>query len=154
MEIYNIIDEIELLLKEGKKVPFSSGKVLVESHILLDRLDRIRAILPEELYKAKELLEDKDRIVKEACDEAEQYVEESKDRAARLVDNNEITKNAMNMSEDIINKAEETAYQIRKDANEYADGVLCHIEVVLKKGLEAIEQGHEEINRAINDREV
>jgi len=42
-------------------------------------------------------------------------------------------------------RAEEMAREIRRDVNEYADGVLSHMEIVLKKGLEAISQGKQEI---------
>jgi hypothetical protein len=151
MEIYRILDELELMIKDSKKVPLSSGKVMVESHRFLDRLDRIRAILPEELETARLIIAEKDRIVKDAFAQADEYVEQSRDQVARLVDDNEITKNAMQMGEEIVAKAEQMAREIRQDANEYADGVLTHMEIVLKKGLEAISQGKEEIQEAANE---
>ncbi|HCF70572.1 MAG TPA: ATPase, partial [Syntrophomonas sp.] len=91
MEIFRILDELEMMIKDSKKMPFSNGKAMIESHRFLDRLDRIRAILPEELETAKILINQKDKIVTEACAEAEKYVEQSKDKAARMVDDNEIT---------------------------------------------------------------
>lgn len=149
MEIYRVLDEMELLLKESKKVPFSNGKVIVETHKFLDRLDRIRAILPEELETAKLVLNEKERIVREACDEAEQYFEMSKDRVARMVDENEITQQAMKVAEEIVSKAEEVAIEIRRDANEYAEGVLAHMEIVLRRGLEAVSRGKDDIKQAL-----
>jgi hypothetical protein len=44
-------------------------------------------------------------------------MEVPKTRFARLVDENEITKNAMRMAEEIIAKAEQVAKDIRKDAD-------------------------------------
>ncbi|MDD2510127.1 MAG: ATPase [Syntrophomonas sp.] len=143
MEIFRILDEMEQMVKNSKKVPLMSGKVLVESHRFLDRLDRMRAILPEDLETARILLAEKERIVKEACAEAETVMEHSRDRVARMVDDNEITRNAMKMAEDIIAKAEQVANEIRRDADEYADGLLSHMEIVLKKGLDAVQQGKE-----------
>ena len=70
MEIFRILDEMELLLKGSKKMPFTGGKSLVETNRFLDRVDRIRAILPEELETAKQLISEKDRIVNEAFSEA------------------------------------------------------------------------------------
>lgn len=149
MEIYRVLDELELILKSSKKVPLSSGKVIVEPHRILDRLDRIRAILPEELETAKLVITEKERIVKEACDEAEQYVEMSKDKVARMVDENEITQQAMRVAEEIVAKAEEVAVEIRRDANEYAEGVLAHMEIVLRRGLDAVSAGREDIKQAL-----
>lgn len=145
MEIFRILDELEFLLKEGKKMPFAGGKYLVDVNRCLDRLDRVRAILPEELEQARSILTEKDKIYNEACAQAEEYVQQSKSRIAQMVDDNEITKNAMGIAEEIVVKAEETAAQIRRDADEYADGVLKHMEMVLKKGLETVIQGREDL---------
>lgn len=151
MEIFRILDELELMIKDSKKVPFSSGKAMIESNRFLDRLDRIRAILPEELETARRVINDKDRIVNDACAEAEKFVEQSRDRAARMLDDNEITKNAMSVAEEIVNKAEQVAQEIRRDANEYAEGVLSHMEIVLRRGLEAVVQGKEDINKDLSE---
>ena len=78
-------------------------------------------------------MSEKERIVQEACAQADEYMEQSKDHVARMVDDNEITRNAMQMGEEIIARAEETAQEIHRDINEYADGVLSHMEIVLKK---------------------
>ena len=145
MEIFRILDELELMIKDSKKVPLSNGKVMIESYRFLDRVDRLRAILPEELETARLIMSEKERIVKEACAQADEYLEQSKEHVARMVDDNEITKNAMQMGEEIIARAEEMAREIRRDVNEYADGVLSHMEIVLKKGLEAISEGKQDI---------
>jgi hypothetical protein len=145
MEIFKILDELEVLVKESKKMPFSNTKVVVESDILLDRVDRLRAVLPEELETARLIISEKQRIIKEACGQADEYLEQSRDRVARMMDDSEITKNALRMSEEILAKAEEIAREIRTEANQYAENVLGHMEIVLRKGLENITKGKEEI---------
>lgn len=149
MEIFRILDEMELMIKNSKRVPLSNGKAIIEAHIFLDRLDRIRAVLPEELDEARLLLSEKDRIVQKACAEAGEYLEDTKSQVARMIDESEITKNAMSLAEDIVSKAEQVANEIRRDANEYADGVLSHMEIVLNKGLDAIRRGRDDIQDAL-----
>lgn len=151
MEIFRILDEMEIMLKGSRKMPMSGGKCLIEVNRFLDRVDRIRAILPEELETAKLLLDERDRIVNEACAEASQYVELSKNEAARMVDDNEITRNAMNVAQEIIAKGERVSQQIRKDAEEYADGVLGHMEFVLRKGLDTVVQGRDQLKLEMED---
>lgn len=151
MEIFRILDEMELLLKGSKKLPLTGGKSLVETNRFLDRVDRIRAILPEELESARQLLSEKDRIVNEAFSEANQYVEQYRSEAARMVDDSEITRNAMSVAEEIIAKGERVSEQIRRDAEEYADGVLGHIEYVLRKGLDTVVQGRDQIRIQTED---
>jgi phage shock protein A len=149
MEIFHLLDEMELILKESKKLPLSGGKTMIESHRFFDCLDRLRAILPEELENARLITAEKERILREAYDEADLYLEQSRNKVARLIDNNEITQKSIKMAEEIIAKAERTAQEIRRDADEYADGVLSHMEIILKKGLEAISQGREELRDSI-----
>lgn len=144
MEIFRILDELEIMVKEGKKVPLS-GKTMIEPNLFLDRLDRIRAILPEELEHAQLIIEEKEKIKREAYTQAQEYIRESETRASRLLDENEITKNAMQIADEIVAKAEKIADEIRRDADEYAEGVLTHMEIVLRKGLEAVLQGKEEL---------
>ncbi len=151
MEIFRILDELELLLKESRKVPFSSGKTVVETNRFLDRLDRIRAILPEELETARIILSERERLYNEACSEAEKYVEQSRDQVARMMDNNEIVRNAREAAEDILARGENEARQLRVDANEYVDGLLSHMEIVLRKGLDAIMQGKDELKQVMKD---
>ncbi len=149
MEIYRILDDLESMVKDSKKLPLSSGKIIIDSNDFLDRVDRIRAIMPEELETARLVISEKERIIKEACSQADQYVDESKDKVARMVDDNEITRNAVKMAEDIVNRAEEVASDIRKEANEYAKQILTHVEMVLNRSLDTISQGKEELRREI-----
>jgi len=151
MEIFRILDELELLLKESKKIPFTSGKTVVETNRFLDRLDRIRAILPEELETARMVMNERERLYNEACSEAEKYVEQSKDQVARMIDDNEIMRSAKGAAQDILSKGETEACQMRRDANEYADGVLTHMEMVLRKGLDAVLQGKDEMQQLMKE---
>jgi vacuolar-type H+-ATPase subunit H len=151
MEIFRILDEMELLLKGSRKMPLSGGKSLVETNRFLDRVDRIRAILPEELETAKLLLADREKIVHDAFSEANQYVEKTRFEAARMVDDSEITRNAISVADDIIAQGEQVSEQIRRDAEEYADGVLSHIEFVLRKGLDTVIQGRDQIRMDLNN---
>jgi len=76
-------------------------------------------------------------------------MEESRNQAARMMDDNEITRNAMQMAEEIVAKAESVSRDIRRDADEYAEGVLNHLEIVLKRGLDVISQGKDEIRLSL-----
>jgi cell division septum initiation protein DivIVA len=139
------MDELEGVIKNGKAVPFSNGKIFVESDRVLEILDRLRATLPEELEGAKQIIANRENIVQSAYSEANDYVAASKDRAIKLVDENEITINAIQKGEAILENASKAAVDIRRDADAYADEVLTHIELVLKRGLEAVLQGKEQL---------
>ena len=90
MEFYEILDEMEDMLHEAIKVPIS-GKVLVDPQRLLEKVDQLRAVLPEELGEARSLLEEQQSVFAKAEEVAQQIIEESKYEAARIVENTEIT---------------------------------------------------------------
>ena len=68
-----------------------------------------------------------------------------------MVDDSEITRNAMSVAEEIIAQGEQVSEQIRRDAEEYADGVLSHIEYVLRKGLDTVIEGRDQIRMDLNN---
>lgn len=147
MEIIAILDEIEERIKESKKVPFS-GKTLIEPEYLLDKLDRIRAVLPEEIEAARLVINEQERIFEEATREAKGFVEDSMYQAARLVENDEITRQAKQVAEEIIAKGQSVALEIHESANEYADQVLGYLEQVLKDSLISVQKGRAEIKES------
>ncbi|NLO21218.1 MAG: hypothetical protein GX119_04375 [Syntrophomonadaceae bacterium] len=150
MEIFRVLDDMESMLKDGKKLPLSSGKNIIDSNDFLERIDRLRAILPEEIETARLVISEKERIIKEAYGQADQYVHESRHKVARMVDDNEITRNAVKMAEEIVQRAEEVAADLRRDANQYAEQILAHIEMVLNRSLDTIVSGQEELRQEID----
>lgn len=151
MEIFRVLDDMESMLKDSKKLPLSSGKNIVDSNDFMERIERLRIILPEELETARLVISEKDRIIKEAYSQADQYVDESRHKVARMVDDNEITRNAMKMAEEIVQRAEAVAADIRREANQYAEQILAHIETVLNRSLETVTSGKEELRREIDN---
>ena len=150
MEIFRVLDDMESMLKDGKKLPLSSGKNIIDSNDFLERIDRLRAILPEEIETARLVISEKEWIIKEAYGQADLYVHESRRKVARMVDDNEITRNAVQMAEEFVQRAEEVAADLRRDANQYAEQILAHIEMVLNRSLDTIVSGQEELRQEID----
>lgn len=151
MEIFRILDEMEMFLKQSKKVPFTGGQRLVDIDRFLDRVDRIRAVLPEELEASRILLAEKQDIIEGAQAEATQYMEESTSMVERLIDDNEIARRAQSRAEQIVTEAQDLARRNRREADEYADGVLTHVQLVLQKGLDAVISGKDELRRSSDE---
>jgi hypothetical protein len=154
--IFHLMDELESLIKGGKAVPFSSGKIFVESDRVLEVLDRLRAIIPEELETAKQIIANKENIMQSAYSEADEYLTNARERSSRMVDDNEITAEALQKSELLLERAQKMAEDVRVDADMYADEVLTHMEMVLKRGLDAVIAGKEQLRASVeyDDEEI
>ena len=65
MEIFTLLETIEDLLENSKKVPFSN-KSIVDKDEILDVIKEIRLKLPDDLKQAKWVKEERTRIIQEA----------------------------------------------------------------------------------------
>ena len=85
MAIEDILAQMDALLEEGARSPFSS-KVRVDAQQLQKCAEDIRLQLPAELVKAQEILSQKERILFLARQEATQATASARQEAAELTD--------------------------------------------------------------------
>ena len=79
MEIFTLLETIENLLENSKRLPFSNKNV-VDKDEILNVVREIRLKLPEELKQAKVIKEEHDRIISKANEEAAEIVKEAENR--------------------------------------------------------------------------
>lgn len=152
MELYKILDEMEEMIKSAPRIPLS-GKAIIDSEYFLEKVDRLRAILPGEVEEARSLLEEQQKMFAQASKAAQQIIDDSKYQAARIVENSEITKQAESVSREIIARAEQLAQEIRGEASQYAEDLLSYMERVLKEGLGSIQKGRSHLREIIKEEE-
>lgn len=145
MDIFKILEELEEIIQSSKKVPLT-GRILINEEVLLDFLDRIRTILPEEIHQAKWLSKERDRLIQEAREEAERILQETREEISWLVSESELTKQAQTAAEEIVSQAKRVAREIKSGATEYADEILRQLEENLNKSLSIVQKAREELN--------
>lgn len=145
MDIFIILDELEELVRNGKKVPIT-GKVMLSEEVMLDFLDRIRTILPEEMHQAKWLSKERERVIQEAREEAERIIGEAREQVSRLISESELVRQAQTASEEIVTQAKRLAKEIKNGATEYADEILSQLENSINQNLLVIRKAREELN--------
>lgn len=148
MDVLKLIDEIEDILEEGSTVPFSK-KVMVDSDEILDIIKEIRIRLPDEIKQAAWIKEEKQRILAEAQKDADNMLNEAEYRLEELIEHESITKAAKERAEEIINKAQGTAKEIRLGAMEYADSLLLETQEQLKDVIGMLNDNRKEL-RGVN----
>ncbi|HHW02921.1 MAG TPA: ATPase [Thermoanaerobacterales bacterium] len=146
MECYKIIEQIQELISSGSKIPFSN-KVVIDQTQMLDLIDELLRLLPDDLKKARRIIEERQQILIEAQREGEMVIKEAKSHIEKMVNQEEIVRLAKEKSEQILSYAKQTAREIRAGANNYADEVLGQMEQHLEKVLETVRKGREELNQ-------
>src|SRR5918997_4745065 len=64
-DVDTLIDELEILFTEARRVPFGRRLMIDEDHAL-DLVDRLRAAIPGAVHQAHRVLEEQERILNEA----------------------------------------------------------------------------------------
>jgi vacuolar-type H+-ATPase subunit H len=144
MDIGELLGKLEEIVNEGLAVPFSD-KVLVDREKVLQIVDSIRSILPEEIKQANWIKEERNRILIEAQKEAELMLKETEEHIKNMVEASEVTRRAYIQGEEIIENAKKNAREIRVGTKEYADNLLAELEEQLHKYIELIVKNREEI---------
>ncbi|MGB9880504.1 MAG: ATP synthase F0 subunit B, partial [Anaerolineae bacterium] len=116
MDILTLIDRLENLVNEGWRIPFTA-KTIVDENAFFDLIDQMRVSIPQEIKRANDLLQERERVLATAAQEAERIVEEAREKAARLVDEHEIVAAARAEAESIKAEARREAEDICRGAD-------------------------------------
>ena len=147
MTIEDILDELESLLVDASRVPFTNKRVLEEDDVVR-LLDDLREKLPISITEANQIMAERQRILEKAQEEAQKIIDKAKNYAAKLTDENVIAKQAQEHSNEIVIQAHKEASDLQNDAVVYADNVFKHLEEQIERTLEVVRQGHNELNNS------
>jgi dsDNA-specific endonuclease/ATPase MutS2 len=145
MKIEQLLDELDTLLDEGARVPFTH-KLIVEEEVLEHIVEELRRCLPQEIAEAKTIVAERQTILDEAQREAQHIMDQAKGYVSKLTDDNIITKQAQEQANELIQQARKTTKELQTEANKYAFDVLRQLEVNIEKALETIRQGRNSLH--------
>lgn len=144
MDIMGLIDRLEDVIANGRKVPLS-GSVIIQEQKIYEIIDELRTALPEELKQARWIIKERQEMIEEAEKEANRIIEENRQRAEAMVQDREIVKMAERKASEIIEAAQSREREIRLGAEDYADEMLANLEVNLGKLLTAVQRGRDRL---------
>ena len=136
MEIMEIIDMMEETIDKAPVVPLS-GKIVVDKEDLLDYIQEMRLVFPDEVKEAKWVKEERERIISEAEARADSMIKTAETKMLQMVDENEITKQAQEYANSLVEEAKAQSTKLITDSDQYADDILGDVErrleMLLKK---------------------
>ena len=140
MDILHLVDRLEELVNEGRRLPLSN-KVMVDEQKIWDLIDQMRMSIPEEVKKAKRTNQERDRIIAQAHEEAARMVDLKREEAAAMVNDHELTRAAEERAATIVERAKRDAESLRADADEYVIQVLDSLGADLERALKEVRNG-------------
>ena len=115
IRVMTLLDDLEEILANASKVPFSE-KAIVDSDEIRSIVDDIRLSMPKDIQQ--------DRILNEARGEYDKVIIAAKKQAEYLVENDIIKKEAEKRADALISEAENHSRYIKLRSYEYVDKLL------------------------------
>lgn len=92
--IEELLDLLYTEIEEAKNAPLSNDRCVIERDRVLDMIDDVKAELPVEIKRAKDLVANKNDYVASAKREADDLRHQAEDYAKRLVNEDAIVREA------------------------------------------------------------
>ena len=135
MKVDDLILQLQDLIGEAKSMPFSGGKVMVNSDDVYDIIDQIQDSMPAEVRQAKNIVADRKQILAEANRESENIIRAAEERKKAMLNQNELVREAQAKAKEILDDAKQKSAEIRKAANVYVDSIMKRTEESLTEQL-------------------
>ncbi len=140
MDILQLIDRLEELFNQAKAVPFTRN-VLVEEDRMLEIIDQMRIVIPEEVKKAQQIIGQRDRFLAQAQEEADRTIALAREKADQLIQKDMVTQEASRRAEQILAQGRADAEASRRDADDYVVDTLVNLQDTLEKTLNQVRNG-------------
>ncbi|HWV36426.1 MAG TPA: hypothetical protein VNZ55_12390 [Thermomicrobiales bacterium] len=142
-DILYLVGELEALVSEGKRVPFST-RIMVEEADFLTLVDQLREAVPNEIKQAQRVIKERERIIGDAQDEAARIIQTAQERAERLVSQHGILLEARQRSEELLRRAEEEHQRTRGELDVWVMEQIQLVEDAVRRGMAVMEDAVEQ----------
>ena len=119
LDIQFLVERLEALVVNARKVPMTSN-IILEQAAVLDLIDQLRVAIPEEVKQARRINQETDRVLAKAREEAEQIIGAGQEQAALLLQDQSILREAESRAQDILDKTQTKAEETMRGADQYA----------------------------------
>lgn len=156
--IESMLEELIAQMHEAKTVPLSQN-VLVDKAAFISNLERIRALLPEELKAARWMIreqaafvgrtnEKSKEIMARTNESTKELVERARDEADQMVSQSNIVAEAVEEANILVRNAEAESRRIRLEAEDYSEERMVQLEHLFGNLLRQVRDTRSEFHEA------
>lgn len=153
MSINSIIDKIEKLVVDEKRIPLTNQS-LGEEMELVHLVYNLRQELPNEIKTAQAIMDNKDAILDEGRAEAKKIISQAREFAESMIEESKIVRESKERVELIMEHATaqpkevtEKAFQLRVNVNDYVNQVFDQLVLNVGNILVSLNQARDELRK-------
>ena len=139
-DVTRLIDMLYEKVEDAKAPALKPNMSMVDRDEILDLLDELRAQLPVELRRAKELLAAREKFVEDAKRDVDRMMRQAELEAKSKVSESEVLSAAREKSRAMIAHAEERCRRMYQVTNEYTEDALARAEEAMQMALDEVKQ--------------
>lgn len=136
MDILYLVDRLENLIANSRRMPLVS-QIIVKEADILNIVEQLRTTIPDEIKQARRVIQEKERILAQAQAEANALLARAREESEQAVNREGLLKAAEARSQEMVQRAEEEAEQLKNEA----DGYVIETLRALRDHLSSIETG-------------
>ena len=158
MDILYLVDRLENLVSNSKRMPLVNQIILKEAD-LLAIIEQMRTSIPGEVKQARRIIQDRDRILAQAQSDASMLLARSREETERVMTHEgllqvaeersqEMVRKANDQAQGIVRRAETHTEQMQVEADTYASETLrnlrehlLNVEMEIERTVMSIERG-------------
>ena len=140
------ISEIEKILEESKPSKLKKGMILVELDLIFEKLDELKAMVPEQIKLANNVLSKREKLLKSAEQLAHDKIDKANAKAFEI--EQEAMEKAAETEELLQNKISEN--EIMLEAQKQADALVEEARVMSQRSVDEAENYKEDIINSMN----
>ena len=138
--VHTKLAQIAATLESARAMPMSASCVVNRGE-LLGMLAELKELLPGEISKAQDVLQDKDDVLAEGRREAARIIAQAREERLRMLSEEEVYVQAQTEADRLVWEATTKAAEMRAEVDDYVDRKLANFEILLAKTLESVERG-------------
>ena len=145
-DISLLIDRLEQLLSDSRRIPLTSGALVDRDQCLLI-IDQMRVTIPQQIAEALRIQGERDQVIARAEQEGQMIIERAQEEAAQVLNERGLLKEAHDRSMALAEETKRQAEGTMRGADEYAIRVLGELEdqlialqTTIRNGLEILQQ--------------
>lgn len=170
MDILYLVDRLENLMNNSKKMPLTNSLLMKESEIL-NIIELMRTSIPDEIKQARRIIQEKERILAQAQADASALLTRAREETERVMNregllqaaevrSQELVRQATEQAQKVIRRSHEQAEQREAGADVYATETLrslrehlLAVEMEISRNVLSIEKGLESLGISPQDEE-
>ncbi|GCE14000.1 hypothetical protein [Tengunoibacter tsumagoiensis] len=120
MDILYLVDRLENLVASSRKMPLLN-QIIIKEPDILNIIDMMRTSIPDEIKRARRIIQEKENILAQAQSDATAIVARARDEAERTMSREGLLRAAEERSQEMVRRANEQAQSIIRRAEERTD---------------------------------